>query len=183
MIEVACMKDIKFLENNGVDIAKSLELFGDVETYNETIGEFLVGIHTKISKLIDYMKTQDLNNYAITVHSMKSDARYFGFTTLADMAYEHELKSKAGDFSFITSHINDLINETNRTIKLLQQYISGEEEGEVEEKTSDDKIFLFLNSQCSIYIHSMYAEQISDLFCLHKWHYDHRCHLRQNRPA
>ncbi len=118
------MKDIKFLEQNGVDIQKSLELFGDVDTYNETIGEFLVGIHTKINQLIEQMKNQDLANYAITVHSMKSDARYFGFTTLGEMAYEHELKSKAGDFSFVTSHINDLINETNRTIKLLQDYMS-----------------------------------------------------------
>lgn len=118
------MKDIKFLEKNGVDIQKSLELFGDVDTYNETIGEFLVGIHTKINQLIEQMKNQDLANYAITVHSMKSDARYFGFTTLGEMAYEHELKSKAGDFSFVTSHINDLINETNRTIKLLQEYMS-----------------------------------------------------------
>ena len=118
------MKDIKFLEQNGVDIQKSLELFGDVDTYNETIGEFLVGIHTKINQLIEQMKNQDLPNYAITVHSMKSDAKYFGFTTLAEMAYEHELKSKAGDFSFVTSHINDLINETNRTIKLLQDYMS-----------------------------------------------------------
>ena len=50
------MKDIKFLEQNGVDIQKSLELFGDVDTYNETIGEFLVGIHTKINKLIEHIE-------------------------------------------------------------------------------------------------------------------------------
>ena len=124
------MKDIKFLEENGVDIQKSLELFGDVNTYNETIGEFLVGIHTKITQLIEHMRNQDLTNYAIVVHSMKSDAKYFGFVTLADMAYEHELKSKAGDYSFVTSHINDLINETNRTIKLLQEYMKGEENGQ-----------------------------------------------------
>jgi len=118
------MRDIKFLEDNGVDIHKSLELFGDIDTYNETIGEFLVGIHTKINQLIEQMKNQDLVNYAITVHSMKSDARYFGFMTLGDMAYEHEMKSKAGDFSYIAGHINDLINETNRTIKLVQEYMS-----------------------------------------------------------
>ena len=136
------MKDIKFLEQNGVDIQKSLELFGDVNTYNETIGEFLVGIHTKINQLIEYMKNQDLTNYAITVHSMKSDARYFGFTALGEMAYEHELKSKAGDFSFITSHINDLINETNRTIKLLQDYMNGgEEEVKSEEASSSSDVF------------------------------------------
>ncbi len=136
------MKDIKFLEQNGVDIQKSLELFGDVDTYNETIGEFLVGIHTKINKLIEHMKNQDLPNYAIVVHSMKSDARYFGFTVLGDMAYEHEMKSKAGDFSYVTSHINDLINETNHVIKLLQEYMSdgsSAPEEKAEEKPNSDE--------------------------------------------
>ena len=117
------MKDIKFLEENGVDIKKSLELFGNSNTYNETIGEFLVGIHTKINQLIKFMNNKDMSNYAIYVHSLKSDARYFGFTKLADMAYEHELKSKEGDFSYIATHINDLINETNSAIVLIQEYM------------------------------------------------------------
>ena len=125
------MRDIKFLEKNGVDINKSLELFGDSNTYNETIGEFLVGIHTKINQLIKCMNGKDLTNYAIYVHSMKSDARYFGFTKLADMAYEHELKSKDGDFSYVSTHINDLINETNKTILLIQDYMNGNDAEEV----------------------------------------------------
>jgi CheY-like chemotaxis protein len=121
------MRDIKFLEEKGVDINKSLELFGDINTYNETIGEFLVGIHNKINELIKFMNNKDLANYAIYVHSLKSDAKYFGFTKLADMAYEHEMKSKAGDLYYVTSHINDLIKETNNTILLIQDYMNGNE--------------------------------------------------------
>ena len=125
------MRNIKFLETNGVDVIKSLELFGDANTYNETIGEFLVGIHSKINELIKCMNNSDLANYAIYVHSLKSDARYFGFTKLADMAYEHEMKSKAGDLYYITSHINDLIKETNSAILLIQEYMNGTDEEEV----------------------------------------------------
>lgn len=121
------MKNIEFLSKNGVDVKKSLELFGDVTTYNETIGEFLVDIHTKINQLISYMQNKDMNNYAIAVHSMKSDAKYFGFTSLADMALLHEQKSKDGDYSFISTHINDLISETNKAIILVQEYIHGED--------------------------------------------------------
>ncbi|MBR2678255.1 MAG: response regulator [Bacilli bacterium] len=121
------MKDISFLEKNGVDIKQSLEIFGDANTYNETIGEFLVGIHTKINQLIEMMNNSDMNNYAIIVHSLKSDAKYFGFMALADMAYEHEMKSKAGDVYFVTNHINDLINETNKAIVLIQEYMNSDE--------------------------------------------------------
>lgn len=119
------MKSISFLESKGIDIPKSLELFGDEQTYNDSIGEFLVGIHTKINDLIKFMEAKDLQNYAITVHSMKSDAKYFGFTKLADLAYQHELKSKEGDLYYVTTHINDLIGETNNSILLLQEYMNG----------------------------------------------------------
>ena len=132
------MKSISFLEKNGIDINKSLEVFGDVNTYNENIGEFLVGIHSKINKLITFMQNQDMNNYTIYVHSMKNDAQSFGFTKLADVAREHEEHSKIGDVYYINSHINgdvyyinshinDLIKETNNAITLIQEYMNGED--------------------------------------------------------
>ncbi len=121
------MKNIKFLEEKGVNIQNSLELFGDLDTYNETIGDFLVGIHTKINQLIKFMEANDMTNYAIVVHSMKSDAKYFGFMDLANMAFEHEEKSKEGDISYISSHINNLISETNKAIILIQEYMNGED--------------------------------------------------------
>ncbi|MBR2828253.1 MAG: response regulator [Bacilli bacterium] len=130
------MKSIKFLEDKGVDIKKSLELFGDIDTYNDTIGEYLVGIHTKINELIKLMENKDMPNYAIMVHSLKSDSKYFGFTDLANMAYEHELKSKEGDYSYISTHINNLISETNKAIILIQEYMNGEDAEKVSEKVA-----------------------------------------------
>ena len=130
------MKSLEFLKKNGVDIDKSLELFGDSNTYNEEIGNFLVGIHQKIQQLILLMQNKDLPNYAIYVHSMKNDAKYFGFNKLADIAFEHEQKSKAGDLYYITEHINDLINETNNAIVLIQQYMN--ETDDLPEKLDTD---------------------------------------------
>ena len=129
------MKNIKYLEENGVDVSSSLEIFGNVETYNETINEFLVSIHSKVTKLIQFLKEKDLANYAIYVHSMKNDAKNFGFTKLAEVSFEHEQKSKAGDYYYVASHINDLINETNKAILLVKEYISSDEEGGTKEKT------------------------------------------------
>ena len=132
------MRDIKFLEDNGVDIQKSLELFGDINTYNDTIGEFLVGLHSKTTDLVKYLNESDMNNYAICVHSIKSDAKYFGFTKLADVAYEHEQKSKAGDLFYVTNHINDLIKLANEAITLVQTYMSGDASEEISENVVVD---------------------------------------------
>ena len=84
------MRSTKYLIKNGVDVEKSLELFGDIKTYNDTIGEFLTSANSKLTKLSAYKNNKDMNNYAIYVHSLKSDARYFGLTKISDIAYEHE---------------------------------------------------------------------------------------------
>jgi len=122
------MRSIKFLEDNGVDINKSLELFGDINTYNDTIGEFIVGVNKKIKQLIAFKDNSDMANYAIYVHSIKSDARYFGFMKLGDIAYEHELKSKAGDLYYVKENINTLIEEVNHAVKVLTDYMNGTED-------------------------------------------------------
>ena len=122
------MYDVNFLISNGVDVNKSLELFGDIDTYNETVGEFLVSAKEKIAKLQKYKDDKDMPNYAIYVHSLKSDAKYFGFTKLADLAYDQELKSKEGDMFYIYEHYQELIDEVERTINIVKKYISPESE-------------------------------------------------------
>ena len=122
------MKSPEFLTSRGVDLQKSLELFGNIDTYNDTVGEFIVGTAGKANKLKDYMAAKDLANYAIYVHSLKSDAKYFGFTKLAEIAYEHEMKSKAGDLYYIYQNFNDLVAEVNKTIAIVKEYLSDSEE-------------------------------------------------------
>lgn len=116
------MYDVNFLIENGVDINKSLELFGDMETYNENIGEFLISAKEKLAKLEMYKNEKDMSNYAIYVHSLKSDAKYFGFTKLAELAYDQELKSKAGDVLYIYDHYQELINEVTAAVNIVKQY-------------------------------------------------------------
>lgn len=121
------MMNVEFLKENGIDVDKSLELFGDMQTYNDTIGEFILGASQKLPKLEEYKNKKDMNNYAIYVHSLKSDAKYFGFTKLAELAYNQEIKSKAGDIYYIYDTYDDLINETNRLIHVVKQYLGKEE--------------------------------------------------------
>ena len=132
------MKNIHFLEEKGIDIKSSLDLFGTAESYNDKLGEFLVGIHTKIQQLIGFMQNKDLQNYSVCVRSMKNDARFFGFSSLGKMAEIHEERSAQGDLYYINGHINDLIAETNNSIVLIQQYMNGtDEETKVVAKKED----------------------------------------------
>ena len=121
------MGDVNLLMKNGVDINQSLELFGDMATYDDTIGEFLIGAGEKLPKLKYYKDRKDMANYAIIVHSLKSDAKYFGFTKLAELSYEHEMKSKANDFYYVYEHFDELMAEADRIVHLVKQYMGKEE--------------------------------------------------------
>ncbi|MEG0799375.1 MAG: response regulator [Bacilli bacterium] len=120
------MKDVNFLKSNGADVDKSLELFGDMETYNEMIKDFVGAFDSKLSKIKEYKEKTDMPNYAIYVHSLKSDAKYFGFTHLADIAYSHEVESKANNFMYVYDHFNELIEEALRVINISREYLGME---------------------------------------------------------
>ena len=64
-----------------------------------------------------------LENYSIEVHAIKSDLKYLGIKEVADMFFEHEIKSKENDVEYIKNNFNNLIIELNKKIKILKEYI------------------------------------------------------------
>ena len=111
-----------YLRENGVDLDKALELLGDIEMYNMTIGDFLNEVETKWQSIIEYKNANDMENYAIEVHSLKSDAKYLGFMSLAENSYKHELKSKDNDLSFINDNFGQLETEYNKALEIAKTY-------------------------------------------------------------
>ena len=118
------MKSVDFLKNNNVNVDQSLELFGDIETYNETLKEFQNGIDNKLNEITKNYNEADMANYAIYVHSLKSDCKYFGFTKLAEMAYEHEMQSKANNYEFVKQNYESLMIEAAKVKQLVNEYMS-----------------------------------------------------------
>ena len=133
------MKDINILKNNGINLEKSLELFGDMETYNETLQTFLNDIDAKIENLKNYKEVADTANYAILVHSLKSDAKYFGFDKLAQLSYDHEMESKANHIYYVYEHFDELMSELYRVLNVVRMYF-GEEPIQQQQTNSAVKV-------------------------------------------
>ena len=121
------MRDTSILTSNGINVQQSLELLGDMEFYDETLEGFLDMADEKISKLENFKNTNDMANYAIEIHALKSDSRYLGFITLADLSYESEMKSKAGDSVFVAENHPKILAEAKRVINLAQTYMGREQ--------------------------------------------------------
>ena len=128
------MKDISILKDNNVDLDKSLELFGDMKSYEETLIDFLNSISEKLNELLKSKESSDMNSYAVYAHSIKSDARYLGFTSLVDIAYENEMAGKDNDFSFVFSNYDKLEKETKKYIEIAKQYLNSSSDDSKKEK-------------------------------------------------
>ena len=112
----------EYLKSNVVDLEKAIELLGDIEMYDMTISDFLSEVEEKWQNIITYKTNNDMENYAIEVHSLKSDAKYLGFMSLADISYQHELKSKENDSSFVNENFTKLEEEYNKALNIAKTY-------------------------------------------------------------
>ena len=111
-----------YLRSHGVDIDHALDLLGDMEMYHMTLHDYLDEIDGKVEQLKKYLDVHDMPNYAILVHSMKSDAKYLGFMSYADICYQHELKSKENDYSYCVEHFSELKNELQKYLDVARSF-------------------------------------------------------------
>ena len=117
------MKDVNILINSGVNVQASLELLGDMEMYDETLSDFVDMVGEKIANLEKNKADNDMPNYAINVHALKSDARYLGFLALGDLCYDSELKAKAGDSAGVNTNHPVIMADLDKMINLAKQYL------------------------------------------------------------
>jgi len=133
------MFNSKILTDNGVNVEKSLELFGDMDTYNETLSDFLNDVENKLADIKKYKEAADMANYAILVHSLKSDARYFGFEKLAELSYNHEMESKKNNMYYVYDHYDELMEEARKIISIAKTYLGVNVSNDIEEVKQETK--------------------------------------------
>ncbi|MDO4996451.1 MAG: ATP-binding protein [Bacilli bacterium] len=112
-----------FLIANGFKLKEALDFLGGIEMYNDTAKDFLGEIEKRLVDLDKYKNENDMANYAILVHSLKSDAKYLGIMDLAELAAKHESASKSNDIDFVNSDYDNLINLTKKKVDIIKRYI------------------------------------------------------------
>ena len=115
--------NVEYLKSQGVDVDASLELLGDMEMYNETLSAFVEENKERIPRLEKGKNEGNMPDYAIDVHALKSDCKYLGFKKLAELAYDHEMKSKEGNQDYINEHYDELMAEYNKVKEIIDNYI------------------------------------------------------------
>ena len=115
--------DTNYLKENNIDVDHGIELLGDLSMYNETMEEFYNNIRERVIKLRTFKENNDLANYAIEAHALKSDSKYLGFTELAQKSFDHEIKAKENNIEFVNNDFDRLLNSLNRVLNIIKKYL------------------------------------------------------------
>lgn len=89
---------------DGVSVKNGLQhAQGSMDTYLALVRLFIKD-KKKMIQLEQYLSEHNMKNYAIQVHALKGNARTLGADQLADIAYDHEMQSKADREDYIREH-------------------------------------------------------------------------------
>lgn len=113
---------IAFLRQCGVDVDTGISNMMDIQTYDEIMNDFYEGMEEEMQKIDNFKMQNDMPNYAILVHALKSNARSFGFMKLGEIAYAHEMASKASDVNYVNEHYKELIDAVNEVLEIIKRY-------------------------------------------------------------
>ena len=115
--------DENYLLENDVNYKKGVELLDDLETYNDMLSDWFKESQNKFEQLKLFKLRHDMPNYAIAVHALKSDSKYFGFGKLAELSYNHEMKSKENDQEYVLNNFHELELEFFRISNVVETYL------------------------------------------------------------
>ena len=116
------MKDEQkaYLEKANINLDNAINYTGDLDTYHEILVDFGDNLDNQFNEIRNSIN--DLPNYAILTHALKSNARTLGFTILADAAYKHEMAGKENNAAFINEDFANLENAVKNVKLFIDQY-------------------------------------------------------------
>lgn len=175
------MNNEKVLIQNQVDIKSALELWGDMESYNDALKEFKNSLNSKLENLESYIKAEDWENYAILAHSIKSESKYLGFINEAEVFLNHELKGKENNGSYIKENFNDLKKTTRNIIQILSEYF--EEKKNILVADDSNIILNFLGKNIPEYYNILKAQDGNEAINIIKDNHIYAILLDLNMPS
>lgn len=114
------------LENNGINTRSGLQYCrGDMEFYEELLLKFAEDAARKEAELDDFLKREDMENYRIRVHAVKSTAKMVGADELSEMARRAEDAAKNGDAVYVREHHGEILDKYREATRCIREQLGG----------------------------------------------------------
>lgn len=119
-----------------IDVNKGIEATGDRDTYLIVCKSFHDTAPEKLKLIKDYEHDDDIKNYTIQVHALKSSARLIGALDLSEKAFKLEMAGKNNDLEFIHANTAEVLFIYKYVYDRLHEFY---EENETEEAPQVEK--------------------------------------------
>ena len=143
---------LRRIEN--VDYDKAMTLCGKSEDILLSVIEVYVKSYSQIKERIDstYAK-EDLKNYAIEVHGVKSSSRSIGNDVLGEMAYRLEIEAKDGNIAYVKENHSEFVMKYEQFVGKLKEIVDKLKTEEKIEKVkfSKEEMLSMINECISLY--------------------------------
>ncbi len=121
---ISLSEEQKLARLDGIDTQTGIKnCAGNVNAYFELLRTYS---GSNLATLLQqFYEAEDMENYAITAHSIKGASLSVGATDVADMAYSLERAGKRGDITYIWDHHDDLMEEYTKITSMLRKNFTG----------------------------------------------------------
>lgn len=97
-----------------IDIDTGINNSGDADSYMSLVKIFYDTLSEKADELTGFLEKDDIKNYTIKVHALKSSLKIIGATEVGELAQELENAGKADDRNYIDEHNESFIGKCMR---------------------------------------------------------------------
>lgn len=156
---------------HGIEIEKALLLYdNDFSIYSLVLREYLKDGRKRTDTLTKFYEAQQLKEYQISVHALKSGSYAIGAMELGDLAKELEFAARDQEWTIVKQKHPELIRELVRLLELLEEELCRcklMEQGESQEQSYQtqllDAIDSFDQEQVFDVLSQMEADEACDL--------------------
>ena len=126
--------DFKWLDEIGLDTKNGMAYTGGQDKYIAALQRFYKGFDKNSARIDSFLLKEDYDNYLITVHALKSNAKMIGAPELSSIFEALENAAREGQFDTIRSDTPTAIQEYGALVKKLAPI------GEIEDFHPADEI-------------------------------------------
>ena len=156
------IEQLRLTAGSLMDIDKGIRGSGSEKAYLSMLRMFNGSIDNKIKELHSYLKENDLENYIIKIHALKSSARIIGAMRLGDQAEMLEEAGKNGNREFIELNQGKAEEECCLIREILKD-ISEEQSSDVGKDKASEKLLLEVLNDMAAAAEEMDIERLDEI--------------------
>lgn len=112
----------------GIVPALGINYAGGIELYKKVVEEFATTGLSRADMIEQYFEQEDIRNYTIQVHALKSSARILGNQNMSELAEKLENAGKEENTGLIESLTPELLKQFRETVTQLQPLFESDED-------------------------------------------------------